>query len=390
MPRLANRFVRPVFATTCAAALVLGALASRTTEAHKAITSKYTYNADVFPIFRDRCGTCHAPDGAAPMSLLSYKDAVPWAESLREELVSEKMPPWYVDEAGPKVLGGHPLSPREVDTIVTWATGGTPEGDPSARPTPRPLPYGWSAGKPDLVLQMEVDHTLAAGVMEDTVEFSLPTGLGETRWVKAADLLPGKPSMVRRATIAVENGPTLALWMPGHDALGAPAGTAFLLPANAKLHVRIYYKKPWQEEQSALSDRSSIGLYFTGAPASGDTLEAVTLKAEAKAEPAQAVAITQPVATGMKVVAIRPLLDQPYATIDVHALLPDGSRQALLRLRAPRPDWPRRYWLATPVTVPNGAKIEVAATAAPPDSENPAPKPAETPVLQVAIDYAAH
>jgi hypothetical protein len=27
--------------------------------AHKAITSPYTYNDDVFPILRDRCGRCH-------------------------------------------------------------------------------------------------------------------------------------------------------------------------------------------------------------------------------------------------------------------------------------------------------------------------------------------
>ena len=49
-------------------------------EAHKAITSKYTYNDDVFPIFRDRCARCHVPGGVAPMSLMTYDEAFPWAE----------------------------------------------------------------------------------------------------------------------------------------------------------------------------------------------------------------------------------------------------------------------------------------------------------------------
>ena len=52
-------------------------------EAHKPITSKYTYNDDVFPIVRDRCGRCHIAGGVAPMSLMTYKDAFPWAESIR-------------------------------------------------------------------------------------------------------------------------------------------------------------------------------------------------------------------------------------------------------------------------------------------------------------------
>ncbi len=36
----------------------LALLSARGIEAHKAITSKYTYNDDVFPILRDKCGSC--------------------------------------------------------------------------------------------------------------------------------------------------------------------------------------------------------------------------------------------------------------------------------------------------------------------------------------------
>ena len=56
--------------------------------AHKGITSKYTYNADVYPVFLNRCGRCHIDGGVGPMSLLKYEDAFPWAESLRAELLS--------------------------------------------------------------------------------------------------------------------------------------------------------------------------------------------------------------------------------------------------------------------------------------------------------------
>jgi len=92
-------------------------------EAHKPVTSKYDYNRDVFPLFREHCGSCHVNGGVAPMSLMTYKDAVPWAESIREELTAGRMPPWPVDPRSPAVRGPHSISARDVDVIVTWAAG---------------------------------------------------------------------------------------------------------------------------------------------------------------------------------------------------------------------------------------------------------------------------
>ena len=84
---------------------LLVTLATPATEAHKAITSKYNFNDHVFPILRDRCSRCHYQGGPTPMSLTTYNDALPWAESIREQLVGERMPPWYADPVGPQVKG---------------------------------------------------------------------------------------------------------------------------------------------------------------------------------------------------------------------------------------------------------------------------------------------
>ena len=261
------------------AALVLIALVAPGTEAHKAVTSPYNYNDHVFPILRDRCGRCHFPDGPAPMSLLTYTDALPWAESMREQLVGERMPPWYADPMGPVVKGGHSLTPRELDMLVTWATGGTPLGDLNTKLPPVPAHPQWRSGAPDLALKMDEAHTVPAGTMEENCEFELPTGLTETKWVKAVDLVPGVTSMVRDAIVTIENGPVLMAWVPGHDAIAAPSGAAFKLPAGAKLRLQIHYKKNWQDEQNAKTDRTTIGLYFTDEPISGRSIEALTVDA---------------------------------------------------------------------------------------------------------------
>ena len=73
---------------------------------------EYTYNDDVFPILRDRCASCHVPGGIAPMSLMTYDDAFPWAESIRAELVAAHMPPWNADEGYGEIKRAHTLTPE--------------------------------------------------------------------------------------------------------------------------------------------------------------------------------------------------------------------------------------------------------------------------------------
>ena len=50
--------------STAVAGLMLVGITSL--DAHKAITSKYSYNDDVFPILREKCGSCHTDGGPAP------------------------------------------------------------------------------------------------------------------------------------------------------------------------------------------------------------------------------------------------------------------------------------------------------------------------------------
>jgi hypothetical protein len=371
-----------------AAVLLLVTIASEPGRAHKPITSKYTYNADVFPIFRDRCGSCHVAGGPAPMSLVNYKDAVPWAESIREELIGEKMPPWYVDLGGPAMKGGHSISAKEIDTIVTWATGGTPEGDIAKRPEPVVPAAEWPAGSPDLIVPVPTEYTMPAEVQEDTHEFMVPTGFTSSRWVTLADLMPGTPAIVRDATIAVENGPVLAAWVPGDRPERTPEAAAFAVPEGARLQLRIHYKKPWQDERKPRTDRSRIGLYFADAAASLTAVDAVSLDApSATAGSVEIVSPAHALSSAIRLVAVRPRLDQPYGDLDVHALLPSGGRVTILRLHRPRPEWPRRYWLAAPVELPPASQVEVTATPAPPDPDEAARPPAGP--FQVVYEFVA-
>ncbi len=89
-----------------------------------------TFTKDVAPIFFNRCATCHRPGTVAPMSLLTYKDARPWAKSIKEKVVAREMPPWNADPHYGKFTNDPHLSDREVATIVRWADAGAPEEIP--------------------------------------------------------------------------------------------------------------------------------------------------------------------------------------------------------------------------------------------------------------------
>jgi hypothetical protein len=343
-------------------------------EAHKPVTSKYTYNEHVFPILRDKCGHCHRDGGPAPMSLLSYKEnggAVAWAESIREMLTTEAMPPYYVDPTGPAVKNDHFLTPRELDIVLTWTSGGTPEGDPKQNTVVVPTAGHWPMGRPDLALEMNNEHTVGAGTTEETIEFTLPTRLPKATWLKAVDLLPGTPAMVRRAVVSAVDGEVLMVWQPGDEGQAAPVGTAFRLPANATLRVAIYYKKPWQEVHAPKSDRSTIGLYFSSAPSSGKAIEEEVVVDESlgKVQETGSRRFSRTLARDVRVMGIRTSLDRRYASIEINAVKASGERVPLLKLRAPRPEWPRRYWLVDSVGLRAGTTIEVKAVASELDVE---------------------
>src|SRR5215470_481021 len=79
-----------------------------------------TFSKDVAPILFKNCAECHRAGEAAPMSLLSYKDARPWARSIREKVVGREMPPWHADSRAGEFSNDARLTQAEIDTITAW------------------------------------------------------------------------------------------------------------------------------------------------------------------------------------------------------------------------------------------------------------------------------
>ena len=162
-------------------------------------TSKpVTFSNDVAPIFQAKCQECHQPNSIAPMSLITYQDARPWARSIKERVATRQMPPWHIDRSVgvQKFKNDMSLSDDQVDTIVRWVDGGALQGDPKDLPPPRPLVTDneWKAvrdgyGPPDLIVRSS-EYTMPAEHQDVWYRPMSEIPLTEPRWVKMVEIRP--------------------------------------------------------------------------------------------------------------------------------------------------------------------------------------------------------
>ena len=122
-----------------------------------------TWNKDVAPIVYANCITCHRPGEVAPMSLMSYADARPWARAIREAVLLKTMPPWKPVNSHGVFEGERTLTDEEIQTISQWVDDGSPQGAASDQPEPISFSQTWSAGTPDLVVQPPSAYAVKIG-----------------------------------------------------------------------------------------------------------------------------------------------------------------------------------------------------------------------------------
>jgi hypothetical protein len=96
---------------------------------HINITTKLTWTREISRIVHKRCASCHRDGGAAPMSLLTYEEARPWAKAIKEEVLERRMPPWGAVKGFGDFKDDQGLTQEELHLIADWVEGGAPKGD---------------------------------------------------------------------------------------------------------------------------------------------------------------------------------------------------------------------------------------------------------------------
>jgi hypothetical protein len=168
-------------------------------------TKPVTFSKDIAPILERSCQTCHHAGTSAPMSLVTYNEARPWAKSIKEHVVTRDMPPWHLDKTVGirKYKNDRSLSDTEIATIVKWVDSGAPQGD--AADMPAPLTFApensWYIGKPDLLVTTDQDFTMYPAGPDWWIDQYAEVKIPEDRWIKAMEIKPSNPKIVHHAVI---------------------------------------------------------------------------------------------------------------------------------------------------------------------------------------------
>jgi hypothetical protein len=160
-----------------------------------------TFSKDVAPIFYQNCTNCHRSGEIGPMSLLTYRDARPWAKSIAAKVAAGTMPPWHADPASGEFVNDRRLTDADKETILKWANAGAPEGDPTDLPPPPQYTEGWQVGRPDVIFALGEDYPVPATGMIEYKYFEVPTNFTEDKWVQAFEVRPGDPSVVHHVIV---------------------------------------------------------------------------------------------------------------------------------------------------------------------------------------------
>src|SRR6187200_418670 len=71
-------------------------------QAQQIARADVTFTRDIAPILQRSCQNCHRPDGVAPMSLVTYQEARPYARAMKTRTSigphQGVMPPWYIEK----------------------------------------------------------------------------------------------------------------------------------------------------------------------------------------------------------------------------------------------------------------------------------------------------
>ena len=345
-----------------------------------------TFSKDVAPIVFKNCAGCHRPGESAPMSLLTYADARPWARAMSRRVAEGSMPPWHADAESGTFENERRLSADEKAVMTRWADAGAPEGNPKDLPAAPTFADGWSIGTPDAVFQMAEDYAVPASGTIQYQYFTIPTNFTETRWVQAIEVRPGNRALVHHVLVyypapaSTDNALSrvldtglggaagvgrgglgnvrrlIATYAPGTAPQVFRPGTAMRLPPGGTLMLQMHYTS----NGTAGTDRSKVGMVFAKEPPAAE-IEASQFINTLFTIPAGAADHRVDASVGFAQDAVLwgifPHTHVRGKRWSYTLALPDGTMKPLLSVPKYDFNWQTYYMFKEPLDIPKGSRI---------------------------------
>jgi mono/diheme cytochrome c family protein len=360
------------------------------------VPEQVTFAEHVAPIFYEHCVTCHRPNDVAPMSLLTYDAARPWARSIRRAVESREMPPWDADPRYGRFANDISLDEREIATVLRWVEQDAPAGDLSKMPeVPKLPPAGsWHMGsEPDATIELAGIDVPAAGedlFVTQVYGMEIPAG----KWVQAIELLPGNTEVLHHVVtylgpfgmsddepiegnagtnsviylneaakrpVGMAEAPAIGgVWVAGSPPTVFPQGMGHPLSTKQLISLNMHY----HPSGNAGTDRSKLGIYY----GEGEMIKEITTAFAA--DPG----IWIPAGAGdhreeasylfmqdSEILSLLPHMHQRGKAMRYTLAYPDGRQEIILDVPRYDYDWQNIYRFAEPAVAPAGTRLLVEA-----------------------------
>ena len=360
------------------AALVVGVILGFSTPSSAAAP---TFSKDVAPIMFAKCAECHRPGSIAPMSLMTYDDARPWARAVKQKVVAREMPPWGADPHVGTFANDPSLSDAQVATITAWADAGAPEGNRADLPTPPTFVEGWAMGKPDLIFQFVEPFSVPADGTVPYTYVTIPTNLKEDIWITGLEYRPTDRRVLHHIISDVVEGngkptpkPSLSKdpsrkelggiggYVPGRQDTEFDEGTARRIPAGADIVLQMHYTTIGQP----VSDRLQIGVKLAKEPptklraTAGGAMPNISF-AIPPGDPNYQVTAQKVITKDTYLTTLYPHMHVRGKDATYTLTYPDGREEVLLSVPKYDFNWQLTYKLAEPKLMPAGSTLKVVA-----------------------------
>lgn len=343
-----------------------------------------TFSKDVAPIVFSKCAQCHHPEGSAPFSLLTYRDARSHATQIALLAKNRVMPPWKVDPDGHAFVGLDALTNTEIAILERWVADGAGEGDRSDLPELPERRSGWQLGTPDVVVTLPEPFILAAEGPDISRVFVLPLPVDSQRYVRGIEFRANNPR-IHHANVRVDatsasreldeqdpkpgydgiivrsatypDGHFLG-WTPGQAAPLLPPGLAWTLAPRSHLVVQLHLVPSGKPERI----QPSVGLYFTeDAPSRTPVMLRLSNQhIDIPAGEANYIATdSYELPVDVEVLAVQPHAHYLAREVTGLATLPDGSSRTLISIRDWDLRWQHVYRYRTPMWLPKGTTVRM-------------------------------
>ena len=346
------------------------------------LIAQTTWSADAAQVFYDNCTSCHNPNGIAPNSLVTYTEAQTYAPLIQSYVTNNIMPPWTADTSYQHFSQERILTQTERDIILNWILDGTPEGTPSQTPPP-PVYNGSQSlpGTPDLVITAPNYMSKATASGDDYVCFVMPSGLTQSRKIRAIEVIPGNLNTVHHCLVYSDasnsnttdtiggncGGPVAGDLMmgytPGSTATIFPASSTFssgmVIEAGADIVLAMHYP----EGSYGTWDQTKVHFYYYDEPVSNfrQVYANPIIQDWSFTIPANqidSVEVTfNSVSTNFTMLSVFPHMHLIGKTIESYGVTPTNDTIPFIKIPHWDFDWQDFYWFEYMKKIPAGSQI---------------------------------